>query len=63
LAHSLNGRNQYERTSRYDFNGIEERMEKAVESLEKRILPIRTGRANPALLDRISINYYVADSL
>lgn len=40
----------------------EERMEKAVEALRKDFAAIRTGRANPALLDRISINYYGADT-
>jgi len=37
---------------------VEERMEKAVESLRKEFATIRTGRANPALLDRIMIEYY-----
>ena len=41
---------------------VEERMEKAVEVLIKEFASIRTGRANPALLDRISISYYGADS-
>ncbi|MFU8793393.1 MAG: ribosome recycling factor [Acholeplasmataceae bacterium] len=41
---------------------VEERMEKAVEVLVKEFASIRTGRANPALLDRISISYYGADS-
>lgn len=37
---------------------LEERMEKAVDSLRKEYASIRTGRANPAILDRISIEYY-----
>lgn len=41
---------------------VEERMEKAVEVLVKEFASIRTGRANPALLDRISITYYGAES-
>jgi ribosome recycling factor len=36
----------------------EERMEKAVKSLVKEFATIRTGRANPSLLDRIEIEYY-----
>jgi len=41
---------------------VEERMEKAVEAVRREFSAIRTGRANPALLDRISISYYGADS-
>lgn len=36
----------------------EERMGKAVESVEGDLRAIRTGRANPALLDRLTIDYY-----
>ena len=36
----------------------EERMEKAVESLQSDLRAIRTGRANPTLLERITIDYY-----
>ncbi|MGI6781502.1 MAG: ribosome recycling factor [Acholeplasmataceae bacterium] len=36
----------------------EERMEKAVKALVREFQTIRTGRANPALLDRIEISYY-----
>jgi ribosome recycling factor len=35
-----------------------ERMEKALESLRSDFRSIRTGRASPALLDRISVDYY-----
>lgn len=38
----------------------EERMEKAVKSLIRDFATIRTGRANPSLLDRIEIDYYGA---
>jgi ribosome recycling factor len=41
---------------------VEERMEKAVEAVRREFSAIRTGRANPALLDRISISYYGAES-
>ena len=37
----------------------EERMEKAVKSLVREFATIRTGRANPSLLERIEIEYYV----
>lgn len=36
----------------------EEKMEKTIESLVREFSSIRTGRANPALLDRIFIDYY-----
>ncbi|MBN3491206.1 ribosome recycling factor [Acholeplasma equirhinis] len=37
---------------------IEEKMEKAVLALDHQFSSIRTGRANPSLLDRITVNYY-----
>lgn len=36
----------------------EEAMKKAIQSLKSDFLIIRTGRANPALLDRITVSYY-----
>lgn len=36
----------------------EERMEKAIVSLENALKTIRTGRANPAILDRVMVEYY-----
>lgn len=36
----------------------EERMEKSVESLKKDLGLIRTGRANPAVLKGVRVNYY-----
>ena len=35
----------------------EERMKHAVEAFRRELASIRTGRANPALLDRISVDY------
>ncbi len=35
-----------------------ERMEKSVEAFESNVATIRTGRANPAVLNRVSVNYY-----
>lgn len=37
---------------------FEEKMEKSVQSLQREFATIRTGRANPNLLDRIVIEYY-----
>lgn len=36
----------------------EERMTKAIESLHREFLTVRTGRANPAILDRVEVDYY-----
>ncbi|HHP50911.1 MAG TPA: ribosome recycling factor [Moorella mulderi] len=36
----------------------EERMKKAVENLKKEFATIRAGRATPALLDKVMVNYY-----
>jgi ribosome recycling factor len=36
----------------------EDRMKKAVESLRREMVSIRTGRASPALIDRLPIEYY-----
>jgi len=36
----------------------EQRMEKSVEALHKDLATIRTGRATPALVDRLQVEYY-----
>jgi ribosome recycling factor len=36
----------------------EERMKKAIEALKRDLLTIRTGRATPALIDRMPVEYY-----
>ncbi|MDF2716546.1 MAG: ribosome recycling factor [Paenibacillus sp.] len=36
----------------------EERMEKAIGSLRKELASLRAGRATPALLDRVQVDYY-----
>lgn len=38
------------------------RMESAIENLEKRLLNIRAGRANPAILDNVVVSYYGVDT-
>ena len=35
-----------------------DKMKKAIENLKKELSKIRTGRANPALLDTIQVDYY-----
>ena len=37
---------------------VTEKMEKAIESLEKRFTTVRAGRANPSSLDGIVVEYY-----
>lgn len=39
-------------------NDAQQRMQKAVESLSSRLSKIRTGRAQPGLLDGIMVDYY-----
>ena len=36
----------------------EEKMNKSVESLEREYASIRAGRANPHVLDKITVDYY-----
>lgn len=35
-----------------------ERMTKAIDSYKRDLATVRTGRANPAMLDRVMVNYY-----
>lgn len=37
---------------------LNERMGKAIDSFQRDLATVRTGRANPSMLDRISIDYY-----
>jgi len=37
---------------------LNSKMKKAIESLEKEFLSIRTGRANPGMLDKVHADYY-----
>jgi len=41
---------------------IDEKMEKSIESLGREFASVRTGRANPNILDRILISYYGVDT-
>ena len=38
------------------------KMENAIESMDKRLLNIRAGRANPAMLDGVMVSYYGVDT-
>src|SRR5690625_1508270 len=40
------------------LNDAEGKMQQAVQAARRELASIRTGRANPALLDRITVDYY-----
>ncbi len=40
------------------FNETDRKMSKAIDSLKKEFQKVRTGRANPAILDNINVDYY-----
>lgn len=40
------------------LENMQERMEKVIENLETNYSEIRAGRANPAILNRVSVEYY-----
>jgi ribosome recycling factor len=40
------------------FADVEHRMKGAIEALQRELQTIRTGRANPALLERLQVDYY-----
>src|SRR5467141_1690801 len=42
------------------FKDAEVRMDKSLEALHKELQSIRTGRATPALIDRLQVDYYGA---
>ncbi len=41
-----------------DYSEIEEKMNKTISVLEENLAEIRAGRANPAILNKIKIDYY-----
>ncbi len=44
--------------ARTSYSQAEERMKKTMSQLHREFQTIRTGRANPALLDRVEVDYY-----
>lgn len=40
------------------YKDIEEKMNKAIHVLKEELSGLRAGRANPAILDRVSVDYY-----
>jgi len=41
-----------------DYKPIEEKMKKTISVLKENLAGMRAGRANPAILDRITVDYY-----
>lgn len=41
-----------------DYDEIKEKMSKAIEVLNERLSEVRAGRANPAILNKVKIDYY-----
>ena len=41
-----------------DIKLLEDRMKKAIEALQNNLVKVRTGRANPQILDGIEVDYY-----
>lgn len=41
-----------------DFSNIEEKMDKTISVLQENFAEVRAGRANPAILNKIKVDYY-----
>lgn len=41
-----------------DFNVIKEKMDKSIDNLKEKFSEVRAGRANPAILNKVKIDYY-----
>ena len=41
-----------------DFSDVESRMDKTISVLQENFSEIRAGRANPAILNKVKVNYY-----
>ena len=41
-----------------DYTNLKERMEKSINAYNEKLAEIRAGRANPAILNKISVEYY-----
>lgn len=44
------------------IDNTKEKMNKAIDSLKYNLAQIRTGRANPAMLERVTVSYYGSDT-
>jgi ribosome recycling factor len=41
-----------------DYSNINEKMEKAINAYSEKLAEVRAGRANPAILNRVKVDYY-----
>ena len=41
-----------------DYNSIKEKMNKSIDNLREKFAEVRAGRANPAILNKVKIDYY-----
>ena len=41
-----------------DIKNIEEKMDKSISILQENLAEVRAGRANPAILNKVMIDYY-----
>ncbi len=41
-----------------DYTSLKEKMEKAINAYNERLAEVRAGRANPAILNKVKIDYY-----
>ena len=41
-----------------DYNIIKEKMDKSIDNLKEKFSEVRAGRANPAILNKVKIDYY-----
>ena len=41
-----------------DYNEIKEKMDKSIDNLKEKFSEVRAGRANPAILNKVRIDYY-----
>ena len=41
-----------------DFSEIEAKMDKTISVLQENFAEVRAGRANPAILNKVKVNYY-----
>ena len=41
-----------------DYTNLKEKMEKAINAYNERLAEVRAGRANPAILNKVKIDYY-----
>ncbi|MEH7234741.1 ribosome recycling factor [Bacillus sp. JJ1562] len=42
------------------LNQVKDKMSKAIQALSRELATVRAGRANPAILDKVSVDYYGA---